>query len=65
MSKRMLFELKRHNYVTPTNYLELVTGYKRLAQITNSYYRIAVLLFAIVFVFMQSFQSFSKALAKA
>lgn len=27
-SKRMLDELKRHNYVTPTNYLELVTGYK-------------------------------------
>ena len=26
-SDRMLFELKRHNYVTPTNYLELVTGY--------------------------------------
>ena len=29
MSKRMLFELKRHTYVTPTNYLELVSGYKR------------------------------------
>ena len=29
MSERMLFEMKRHNYVTPTNYLELVTGYKR------------------------------------
>ncbi|KAK4876213.1 hypothetical protein RN001_012635 [Aquatica leii] len=27
-SKRMAAELKRHNYVTPTNYLELVTGYK-------------------------------------
>ncbi|XP_033636218.1 dynein heavy chain 2, axonemal-like isoform X2 [Asterias rubens] len=29
-SHKMLFELKRHNYVTPTNYLELVTGYKVL-----------------------------------
>ena len=29
-SKRMLEELKRHNYVTPTNYLELVSGYKVL-----------------------------------
>lgn len=29
MSETMLFEMKRHNYVTPTNYLELVTGYKR------------------------------------
>ena len=28
MSERMLFEMKRHNYVTPTNYLELVSGYK-------------------------------------
>ena len=27
-SKRMLLEVKRHNYVTPTNYLELVSGYK-------------------------------------
>lgn len=31
MSQRMLFEMKRHNYVTPTNYLELVSGYKTLA----------------------------------
>lgn len=29
MSKRMLFEMRRHNYVTPTNYLELVAGYKK------------------------------------
>ncbi|XP_060528447.1 dynein axonemal heavy chain 2 isoform X3 [Cylas formicarius] len=29
-SKLMLHELKRHNYVTPTNYLELVSGYKRM-----------------------------------
>ncbi|KAJ3123528.1 Dynein heavy chain 2, axonemal [Physocladia obscura] len=28
MSKKMLAELKRINYVTPTNYLELVTGYR-------------------------------------
>lgn len=28
-SKRMLIELRRHNYVTPTNYLELVSGYKK------------------------------------
>ncbi|XP_068690064.1 dynein axonemal heavy chain 2-like [Montipora foliosa] len=27
-SKRMLLEVKRHNYVTSTNYLELVSGYK-------------------------------------
>ncbi|KAL5251273.1 hypothetical protein ACHWQZ_G016836 [Mnemiopsis leidyi] len=26
-SNKMLLEMKRHNYVTPTNYLELVTGY--------------------------------------
>ena len=29
VSRKMLFEVKRVNYVTPTNYLELVTGYKR------------------------------------
>ncbi|XP_013412698.1 dynein heavy chain 2, axonemal [Lingula anatina] len=29
-SKKMLNEMKRHNYVTPTNYLELVAGYKKL-----------------------------------
>ncbi|XP_066267393.1 dynein axonemal heavy chain 2-like isoform X1 [Branchiostoma lanceolatum] len=29
-SARMLLEMKRHNYVTPTNYLELVSGYKEL-----------------------------------
>ncbi|KAA0178390.1 hypothetical protein FNF27_00239 [Cafeteria roenbergensis] len=29
-SQRMLLELKRHNYVTPTNYLELVRGYREL-----------------------------------
>lgn len=29
-SGRMLLELKRHNYVTPTNYLELVKGYRSL-----------------------------------
>lgn len=28
MSKQMLDELKRYNYVTPTNYLELVAGYQ-------------------------------------
>ena len=32
MSQRMLFEMKRHNYVTPTNYLELVSGYKTWVQ---------------------------------
>lgn len=30
MSNRMLLEVKRHNYVTPTNYLELVSGYQSL-----------------------------------
>ncbi|XP_064408838.1 dynein axonemal heavy chain 2 [Latimeria chalumnae] len=29
-SRRMLLELRRQNYVTPINYLELVTGYKKL-----------------------------------
>lgn len=29
MSERMLFEMSRYNYVTPTNYLELVAGYKK------------------------------------
>ncbi|CAG9862849.1 unnamed protein product [Phyllotreta striolata] len=29
-SEKMLNELKRHNYVTPTNYLELVYGYKTM-----------------------------------
>ncbi|XP_032092528.1 dynein heavy chain 2, axonemal [Thamnophis elegans] len=29
-SHKMLLELRRHNYVTPTNYLELVSGYKKL-----------------------------------
>lgn len=28
-SKKMMIEMKRPNYVTPTNYLELVTGYKK------------------------------------
>lgn len=30
MSERMMTEMKRKNYVTPTNYLELVSGYKQL-----------------------------------
>ncbi|XP_052771287.1 dynein axonemal heavy chain 2-like isoform X2 [Mya arenaria] len=29
-SAKMYAEMKRHNYVTPTNYLELVSGYKKL-----------------------------------
>lgn len=29
-SSRMLLEMKRYNYVTPTNYLELVKGYRAL-----------------------------------
>uniref|UniRef100_A0A2K6FUH7 Dynein axonemal heavy chain 2 n=1 Tax=Propithecus coquereli TaxID=379532 RepID=A0A2K6FUH7_PROCO len=29
-SQKMLLELRRYNYVTPTNYLELVSGYKKL-----------------------------------
>uniref|UniRef100_A0A5K3F002 AAA domain-containing protein n=1 Tax=Mesocestoides corti TaxID=53468 RepID=A0A5K3F002_MESCO len=32
MSETMMGELGRRNYVTPTNYLELVTGYKRYVQ---------------------------------
>lgn len=28
-SKKMYLEMKRINYVTPTNYLELVAGYKK------------------------------------
>jgi dynein heavy chain len=31
-SRQMLLEMKRYNYVTPTNYLELVSGYKRLLE---------------------------------
>ncbi|XP_078057018.1 dynein axonemal heavy chain 2 [Mustelus asterias] len=31
-SEKMLLELRRHNYVTPTNYLELVSGYKKLLE---------------------------------
>lgn len=27
-SNTMIVEMKRHSYVTPTNYLELVSGYK-------------------------------------
>jgi dynein heavy chain, axonemal len=30
MSKKMLQQLKRYNYVTPTNYLETVRGYRGL-----------------------------------
>ncbi|VDP43277.1 unnamed protein product [Schistosoma mattheei] len=30
MAVVMLNELKRHNYITPTNYLEFVSGYKIL-----------------------------------
>ncbi|KAE8744396.1 hypothetical protein FOCC_FOCC009000 [Frankliniella occidentalis] len=29
-SKKMMIEMKRYNYVTPTNYLELVAGYKKM-----------------------------------
>lgn len=29
-AKRMAIEMKRQTYVTPTNYLELVAGYKKL-----------------------------------
>lgn len=29
VSERMKLELRRHNYVTPNNYLELVSGYKK------------------------------------
>jgi dynein heavy chain len=34
-SKRMLDEQKRINYVTPTNYIELVTGYMSMLQEKN------------------------------
>jgi dynein heavy chain, axonemal len=30
MTKKMLQQLKRYNYVTPTNYLETVRGYRGL-----------------------------------
>lgn len=29
MSLKMRLDVRRYNYVTPTNYLELVTGYKK------------------------------------
>ena len=32
-SRRMLDEMRRHNYVTPTNYLELVNGFKQLRSV--------------------------------
>jgi len=37
MSEQMLFEMKRHNYVTPTNYLEYesVLGYKGYVEWCN------------------------------
>ena len=28
-SKTMYAEIRRHNYVTPTNFLELTAGYKK------------------------------------
>ena len=46
MSERMLFEMKRHNYVTPTNYLELVSGYKLYVPICIPPYCILNTLFA-------------------
>ncbi|XP_014244414.1 dynein heavy chain 2, axonemal isoform X2 [Cimex lectularius] len=30
VSRQMLSEMKRHNYVTPNNYLEFVAGYKKM-----------------------------------
>ncbi|XP_068615161.1 dynein axonemal heavy chain 2-like [Brachionichthys hirsutus] len=36
MSQRMELELQRHNYVTPTNYLELVSGYKKLLAVERT-----------------------------
>ena len=30
LSKRMLADMRRQNYVTPSNYLELVSGYKKM-----------------------------------
>lgn len=30
MSKRLWLQLKRHNYVTPTNYLETIKNYRAL-----------------------------------
>ena len=37
MSEQMLFEMKRHNYVTPTSYLEykFVSGYKGYVEWCN------------------------------
>ncbi|CDS41066.1 dynein heavy chain [Echinococcus multilocularis] len=33
MSEKMMDELRRRNYVTPTNYLELVSGYKKMLEL--------------------------------
>jgi len=33
-SKRMSVEMRRNNYVTPTNFLELVDGFKQLRSAT-------------------------------
>lgn len=37
MSQRMIREVKRWNYVTPTNYLELVSGYKKCILFSSSF----------------------------
>jgi len=37
-SRQMLVEMRRHNYVTPTNYLELVDGFKQLRSLDDVFY---------------------------
>lgn len=42
-SGRMVLEMKRYNYVTPVNFLELVAGYKtygRSVVLSNNFYRL-------------------------
>lgn len=49
-SIKMMMEMKRHNYVTPTNYLELVAGYKK-------YVFFVAFLSCIIFFFIDGFTS--------
>ena len=37
LSQRFWNELKRHNYVTPTSYLELINTYKTLLNMKQEY----------------------------
>lgn len=44
-AKQMQLQMKRHSYVTPTNYLELVAGYKEYESRQISFYSKVIILF--------------------